>query len=143
MMAVLLVYSHRRQGFSSANTLKFWPARPSASGLPPAMRLSFLLGISDGAGAPKLMLHRLDDVCSTADCTCGTTTGSSHMFACPLPPMQTSLYAFIQEPLVERAQQSALHCRPLNRLRRCRAQQGVRAEGDVHDAAGHVEQAGR
>ena len=81
MMAVLLVYSHRRQGFSSANTLKFWPALPSASGLPPAMRRSFLLGISDGAGAPKLMLHRLDDVCSTADCTCGTATGSPpHMY---------------------------------------------------------------
>ena len=77
MIAVLLVYSHRRQGFSSANTLKFWPALPRASGLPPAMRLSFFLGISDGAGAPKLLLHRLEDVCSTADCACDTTAGPS------------------------------------------------------------------
>ena len=68
--ALLLVYSHRRQGFSRVNTLKFCPARPSASGLPPAMRLSFLLGTSLGGGAPKSMLHRLEEVCRTADCTC-------------------------------------------------------------------------
>lgn len=71
--ALLLVYSHRRQGFSRAKTLKFWPALPSASGLPPGMRLSFLLGTSAGAGALKLMLLRAEDVCRTADCTCRST----------------------------------------------------------------------
>lgn len=68
--ALLLVYSHSRQGFSRVKTLKFCPALPSAAGLPPAMRLSFLLGTSAGGGALKSMLHRLEDVCRTADCTC-------------------------------------------------------------------------
>lgn len=73
----MLVYSHMRQGFSRAKTLKFWPALPKASGLPPAMRLSFLLGISAGGGAPKLTLHKLEDVCRTADCTCRSTKATS------------------------------------------------------------------
>ena len=68
--ALLLVYSQSRQGSSRANTLKFWPALPSASGLPPGIRLSLLLGVSAGAPILKLMLHRLEDVCSTAECTC-------------------------------------------------------------------------
>ena len=44
---------------------------------------------------------------------------------------------------VERGQQLALQRRPLVGTGWCCAHQGIRAEGDVHDAAGHVEQAGR
>ena len=159
--ALLLVYSHSRQGFSRVNILKFCPALPSAAGLPPTMRLSFLLGASAGGGALKSMLHKLEDVCRTADCTCDQNCKLSIHWSHPLRFMlrphskgMTSLAAWTldQSPdnrrdLANRRQDVASSSSTDTAHSACVLSQGshrcIGTEGDVHDPARHVEQAGR